>query len=1459
MLDLGQVSMLTVLFWSCLWATPSNVRGKQFTASAIDRGDNGLFATRSADFNNDGWIDVVVAAYWDDKVAWYENQGNGVFSEQRIISNNAGGPVALFPADIDADGFIDIICASGLVNKVVWFRNEGNGRFSSQRVVAEFIGGLGDVASCDADGDGSMDVIVASWSESSIFFFLNQGNGTQFSNRNIISSNAIGTGTLFITDLNNDGALDVIVGSGDDDTVAWYPSNGNGTFGGQRVITNSANGVDEVYAADLDNDGYADVLSASFLDDTVAWYRNMGDGSFSSANVLTQRAFGAGAVLAGDFNNDGLLDVMYGSRMDGVIAWHVNRGGGKFDFAGRIRTVPRGSISLAMADFDLDGMTDILTVTAGNSETVWYLNSGSDRDSRFAVEIITTNVEAPCGVFAADLNNDGLPDVLSASQWDGKVAWYVNEGRGQFSEQQLISTMDSADALLAGDLDGDGWLDVVAGSLWGSTILWFRNTGAGGFEEGEHISNLMGANSLAGADFNSDGLMDLLIASSSDDTVAWYQNDGDGVFSGPNTITRFIFGVRCVEAADVNNDGLPDVLSASEWDDTVAWFENQGDGTFSEARIISGTVDGASSIFLGDFNGDGWLDVVAAASNSGIVGWFRNIQGNSFSAILMVSNEIARASAVSAADLNDDGHLDILCTSYGNGAVSWFKNSGGGDFEGPIAIDLAAQGARANFVADLNGDGLMDVIGAAETSNTISWYTWENVSYSYSMVANSTTCEETGHCRVPPVRPPDTLQINRLVEDMVLMEPWDFPSGGPVSIVGRHGISNNTDTSVTVECHTASDPCIRFGTMAWAKVKHISFHGSSAVFIDARNVLSLELEDVGFAFEPQQVGNEPTFPLASILRVRGVHNVPMSVTMRNCSFRALHRANSVVAIEWLAQVLIEDTVFDDVMNERGGGGALRIVNTNQVNILSSSFRRCGAQGGDGGALGVVSITNEVLVFNCSFDFSSAERSGGAIWASGVKVLKLDTTSFRHGVAKSGSGGGVAIQIPERGPLTEVTIDNCEWSGNSAAAQGGGLAFVDGSSLRPLETYLTIQGSIFENNSASFGGGTYIGASMKYEIPDGETVQLRSLLPRVRVYNTEYVGNSANEQGGGLFSDGVNLFSRGLVFVFNTANLQGGGAWSTRSALLIAGTQFISNVVVGTNFSTVLVRGRGVGGGALFASDCVQYHIVLQSVDFRANFGSGGGVFGVNCAFEVENGEWYENSVENETLTGSSQGGAFALTQFGELVVRNSSFVRNIAEGLGGAVFCAICRGMDFTDVSMEGNEARMGAAIYTEDMVHVLSVRASSFINGSANSGSAMALIGSRGALSHVECRENGWIQPRNSVWTNGGCVFLGSYAAVSVNNTAFVSNHASLGESIYVSCSASLEIANSFLVPLNRSTLSFPSIGGHSLYSECRSPEYDDIPIDQAASGTVAGTWKYCCHQYTNPLCPMNRCLWFT
>ena len=138
-----------------------------------------------------------------------------------------------------------------------------------------------------------------------------------------ITTTADGVESVYATDVDGDGDIDVLSASYADDTIAWYENDGHENFT-KHTITTTADGAESVYATDVDGDGDMDVLSASNNDDTIAWYENDGHENFTK-HTITTTANGAYRVYAVDVDGDGDMDVLSASYDDDTIAWYENK------------------------------------------------------------------------------------------------------------------------------------------------------------------------------------------------------------------------------------------------------------------------------------------------------------------------------------------------------------------------------------------------------------------------------------------------------------------------------------------------------------------------------------------------------------------------------------------------------------------------------------------------------------------------------------------------------------------------------------------------------------------------------------------------------------------------------------------------------------------------------------------------------------------------------------------------------------------------------------------------------------------------------------------------------------------------------------------------------------------------------------------------------------------------------
>ncbi len=686
---------------------------------------NGAHSVYAADLDGDGDMDILTASYIDDKIAWYANDGTGNFGEQQIISTDADFAESVYAADLDGDGDMDVLSASVNDNKIAWYENDGTGNFNGQQIISLNANGAFCVYATDIDGDGDMDVLSASHVDNKIAWYENNGTGN-FGEQQIISTTVDGARSVYAADLDGDGDIDVLSAAWNDGKVAWYANDGTGNFGEQQIISTTAYGANTLYAIDIDDDGDMDVLSASFnmYTDKIVLYKNDGAGNFGEQQIISSTIDGARSVYAADVDDDGDIDILTASHSDDIIAWYENDGTGSFGAQHIISTVANGAYSVYAADMDGDGDIDVLSASTEDSKIAWYENDGS---GNFGLQLIISTVEDGAdSAYIVDIDGDGDLDVLTAtdSAVYGKIAWYENDGTGNFGERHIISTVVSGPrSVYAADLDGDGDMDVLSASSFDNKIAWYENDGIGNFGA-QQIISITGndANFVFAADLNGDGHIDVLSTSIWDDKIAWYENDGVGNFGSEQFITTAVNITFSIYAADLDNDGDMDVLSASRDDDKIAWYENDGTGNFGVQQIISTIADNAYSVYAADLDNDGDMDVLSASMADDKIAWYENDGAGSFGEQQIISTAADGARSVYAADMDNDGDIDVLSASRNDNKIAWYENDGAGNFGAQQIINTVAYDARYVYAADINGDGHPDVLSVSLRDNKIAWY-----------------------------------------------------------------------------------------------------------------------------------------------------------------------------------------------------------------------------------------------------------------------------------------------------------------------------------------------------------------------------------------------------------------------------------------------------------------------------------------------------------------------------------------------------------------------------------------------------------------------------------------------------------------------------------------------------------------------------------------------------------------
>jgi hypothetical protein len=344
-------------------------------------------------------------------------------------------------------------------------------------------------------------------------------------------------------------------------------------------------------------------------------------------------------------------------------------------------------------------------------------------DSIFTARVIVTNEAkgARCAV-AADLDGDGVNDLISASSTDNTVAWYRNLGGSEWSTKQDITyESNGARIVTVGDVDSDGDIDAIAASYYDNTIRWFENDGTGSFPNTHVITtSAVNAQGVVAADLDNDGDLDLASASSGDNTVAVFINLQRGVFCELKRIVDSnAVGVRTVVAVDLDGDGFLDLASASKDDNTVAWYENGGSAAFAGPKhIISSSALGAYSLVACDVDGDGDSDLIVASNGDDTVAIYRNDGTGTFSWQL-IFDRADFVLSVTAYDFDRDGDMDVASASFFDGTIRWYENlDGAGTSWKNHTLYVGVQGHYVS-TADLDDDGDADLIAVTHAENRI--------------------------------------------------------------------------------------------------------------------------------------------------------------------------------------------------------------------------------------------------------------------------------------------------------------------------------------------------------------------------------------------------------------------------------------------------------------------------------------------------------------------------------------------------------------------------------------------------------------------------------------------------------------------------------------------------------------------------------------------------------------------
>jgi len=665
--------------------------------------------TIPGDIDGDGDLDMFMGH------GWFSNRGDGTFFPLQEIGPLIMNPFAADLADLDMDGDLDLVGGGSMVGVPViyWFENDGTGIFGPIQVIDDMFtaGDFRALVVVDLDGDGDQDVLTGNNTQDFVVWLENEGNGS-FAPWQLIATVDSPT-SISTADLDEDGDLDIVLGGYFGTGQAWYRNDGSGTF--SQVIVSALGFGAWAHAAvgDVNGDGSLDVIGTNGISMSSV-YLNNGSGQFTLGSDIT---ITDSDLELGDVDSDGDLDLLVDDL--NVLRWWFNDGFGVFSPGPEVvtQTAPGG---VDLADMNGDGITDLVYVASVSSPATYKLagvviglGGGLYEPERLIVDRLD-QIEA---VTVADLDGDGLNDVIKAAFNTDKISWFRNEGVNGFSTERVITRLaESTESVLVMDMDDDGDLDMIYGGGPPLVAAWCANDGSGNFSTPIYFSGVTIRNFLSVVDIDGDGDRDLVGYSSlsGSSPVKLYLNDGSGGYSSGNSIGGFQSCRRAV-VGDLDNDGDLDIVS-DKFNGIVVSL-NQGNALFIDSPDL---LNWGSNIQLLDVDDDGDLDITFPGSTTAL-NWLRNQGDGSFDPNPQVIPTILLNYSI-IGDVDGDGLEDILYSAIATQEYNWCRNLGSGQFGSPILIPTTASISSTFAFGDVNTDGVPDILFADRYSAELTWH-----------------------------------------------------------------------------------------------------------------------------------------------------------------------------------------------------------------------------------------------------------------------------------------------------------------------------------------------------------------------------------------------------------------------------------------------------------------------------------------------------------------------------------------------------------------------------------------------------------------------------------------------------------------------------------------------------------------------------------------------------------------
>jgi len=221
-------------------------------------------------------------------------------------------------------------------------------------------------------------------------------------------------------------------------------------------------------------------------------------------------------------------------QMNGVSSWFMggpNNAG--IQSAPWFATAAAGWELLAVADMNGDGVLDLIFQNPSTGGVgIWFM-TGANGLTIGSAPIIFTAAANWRVVTAVDMNSDGVADLIFQNSVTNQISiWFMKPGGLAFSSAPIIATSAPGWKLVtAADINQDGTPDLVLqNEITGQISVWMMNSGGLSYSSTAIVASpAIGWTLIAATDFNGDGTPDYIFQNRATGAVSvWYMAGKEG-------------------------------------------------------------------------------------------------------------------------------------------------------------------------------------------------------------------------------------------------------------------------------------------------------------------------------------------------------------------------------------------------------------------------------------------------------------------------------------------------------------------------------------------------------------------------------------------------------------------------------------------------------------------------------------------------------------------------------------------------------------------------------------------------------------------------------------------------------------------------------------------------------------------------------------------------------------------